>query len=128
MLKRRNLNSKGGIMLRSSHAEDSPHVSLLVAKTGITMFSRKSAGDQTNSKNVGVWSERMELKLEKIGNTVACMYKHKSFDDWFYLDSVNIDVGEEYYVGHAVTSAEYGQSATLTAGNIFINDEPAILY
>lgn len=127
MLKRRNLNSKGGIMLRSSHAEDSPHVSLLVAKTGITMFSRKSAGDQTNSKNVGVWSERMELKLEKIGSTVACMYKHKSFDDWFYLDSVNIDVGEEYYVGHAVTSAEYGQAATLTAGNIFINDEPAIL-
>ena len=114
-------------MLRSSHATDSPHVSLLVAKTGITMFYRTTAGGGTTSKNVGVWSERMELKLEKFGNTVACMYKHKSFSDWFYLDSVPIEVGSEYYVGHAVTSAEHGQVATLIAGNIYVNDE-AILF
>lgn len=127
MLRQRNLNSKGGIMLRSSHDADSPHVSLLAAKTGITMFYRTFAGGGTQKKNVGVWSQFMELKLEKFGNTIACLYKHKSFADWFYLDSVAIDIGSEYYVGHAVTSAEYGREATLIAGNIHINDE-AIVY
>ena len=127
MLEQRNLNSKGGIMLRSTHDADSPHVSLLAAKTGITMFYRTSTGGATQKKNVGVWSEHMELKLEKIGSMIACLYKHKSFADWFYLDSVAIDVGTEYYVGHAVTSAEYGREATLIAGNIHINDE-AIVY
>ena len=110
-------------MLRSSHEVDSPHVSLLVARTGITMLYRTSVGGETSKKNVGVWSEHMDLKLEKNGNTVACLYKHESFPDWFYLDSVDIDVGSEYYVGHAVTSAEYGREATLIAGNIHINDE-----
>lgn len=127
VLNQRNLNSKGGIMLRSSHDEDSPHVSLLAAKTGITMFYRTTAGGATTSKNVGVWSQHMELKLEKNGNTIACLYKHKSFDDWFYLDSVPIDVGSEFYVGHAVTSAEYGREATLIAGNIHINDVPIVI-
>jgi hypothetical protein len=120
-----NLHSKGGIMLRSSHDADSPHVSLLAAKNGITMFYRTTAGGGTSKKNVGVWSEKMELKLEKIGNTIACLYKHKSFADWFYLDSVAIDVGSEFYVGHAVTSAQYGQKATLVAGNININGQIA---
>ena len=110
-------------MLRSTHDADSPHVSLLAAKTGITMFYRTAAGGGTSKKNVGVWKEHMELKLEKRGDTVACMYKHKSFDDWFYLDSVAIDVGSEYYVGHAVTSADYGYEATLVAGNIHVNGE-----
>jgi hypothetical protein len=122
-LRTRNLNSKGGIMLRSSHDPDSPHVSLLTAKTGITMFYRTASGGGTSKKNVGVWSEHMELKLEKQGSSVACMYKHKSFDDWFYLDSVAIDIGSEYYVGHAVTSADYGYEATLVAGNIHVNGE-----
>ncbi|KAL3801538.1 hypothetical protein HJC23_000976 [Cyclotella cryptica] len=122
-LNQRNLNSKGGIMLRASHSPDAPHVSLLAAKNGITMFYRKNAGGGTSSKNVGVWSENMDLKLEKLRNTVACLYKHKSSADWFYLDSVAIDVGEDFYVGHAVTSAEYGQEATLLAGNIYVNDK-----
>jgi len=120
-LNQRNLNSKGGIMLRASHSPDSPHVSLLVAKNGITMFYRKNAGGGTGSKNVGVWSENMDLKLEKLGNTVGCLYKHSSFEDWFYLDSVAIDVGSDFYVGHAVTSAEYGQEATMVVGNIYVN-------
>jgi hypothetical protein len=89
------------------------------------MFYRTTAGGATNQKNVGVWSEKMELMLEKTGNTIACLYKHKSFADWFYLDSVKIDVGPEFYVGHALTSAQYGQTATLVAGNININDQVA---
>jgi hypothetical protein len=127
MVNQRNLNSKGGIMLRSSHDDDAPHVSLLAAKTGITMFYRTTAGGATTSKNVGVWSQHMDLKLEKKGNTIACLYKQKSSDDWFYLDSIPIDVGSEFYVGHAVTSAEYGKEATLIAGNIHINDVPIVL-
>jgi hypothetical protein len=123
VLKKFSPDSKGGIMLRSTHEVDSPHVSLLASKTGITMLYRTSVGGGTSKKNVGVWSEHMDLKLEKNGNTVACLYKHESFPDWFYLDSVDIDVGSEYYVGHAVTSAGYGREATLIAGNIHINDE-----
>jgi len=125
-LNQRNLNSKGGIMLRASHSPDSPHVSLLAAKNGITMFYRKNAGGGTESKNVGVWSENMDLKLEKMGNTVACLYKHKSFVDWFYLDSVAIDIGSDFFVGHAVTSAEYGQEATLVVGNIYVDNKPIV--
>jgi len=123
-----NLHSKGGIMLRSSHDVDSPHVSLLAAKNGITMFYRTTAGGDTSQKNVGVWSEKMELMLKKTGNTIACLYKHKSFADWFYLDSVKINVGSDFYVGHALTSAQYGQKATLVAGNININDQVAAVY
>jgi len=122
-LEERNINSKGGLMMRASHAADAPHVSLLTTGKGITMYYRETAGGDTSNKNVGVWSGNVELKLVKTGNEVACYYKHKSAPEWFHLGTATVAFDGDYYVGQAVTSAEYGQHATLYTGDIYINGE-----
>lgn len=122
-LEERNINSKGGLMMRASHAADAPHVSLLTTGKGITMYYRETAGGDTSNKNVGVWSGNVELKLVKTGNEVACYYKHKSAPEWFHLGTATVAFDGDYYVGQAVTSAEYGQHATLYIGDIYINGE-----
>ena len=112
-------------MLRASHAPNAPHVSLLTTgRNGITMYYRTNVGGDTVSKNVGVWSRDMELKLEKTGNSVACFYKHSSAPEWFHIGTATVDLMPEYFVGHAVTSADYGQHATLYAGDVHVNGQP----
>eukprot|EP00578_Thalassiosira_sp_NH16_P011557 CAMPEP_0181120288 /NCGR_PEP_ID=MMETSP1071-20121207/24075_1 /TAXON_ID=35127 /ORGANISM="Thalassiosira sp., Strain NH16" /LENGTH=232 /DNA_ID=CAMNT_0023204931 /DNA_START=64 /DNA_END=762 /DNA_ORIENTATION=- len=133
-----NRNSKGGLMMRAKLTPDSPHVSLLVhAGSGVTMYSRATTGGPTTRKNVGVWVEDLELKLDKTGNTVSCFYKHSSSPDWYHLDDATAEfnwcVGEYqtdtecqpvYYVGHAVTSAaDNDATVDLIAGEVEITHE-----
>ncbi|KAL7534369.1 hypothetical protein ACHAXR_006619 [Thalassiosira sp. AJA248-18] len=126
-LVRRNDDTKGGLMMRASHDEGAPHVSLLVkSSTGITMFYRADPDGDTLSKNVGVWEEDMELKLAKVGNTVTCSYKHADAAEWFVLGSAtaaldsNPDGSGSYFVGQAVASADYGDRITMTAGSVVV--------
>jgi len=122
-LTRRNNDSKGGLMIRASHSVDAPHVSLLVtAKDGITMFARSATGGTTTSENVGVWAEDMELRLEKTGNSVKCMYKHASATEWFVIGTktADLDTGGIYHVGQALSSADHGQHARLTTGSLVV--------
>lgn len=122
-LVRRNDDTKGGLMMRASHDEGAPHVSLLVkSSTGITMFYRAELGGDTLSKNVGVWEEDMELKLAKVGNTVTCSYKHADAAEWFVLGSATaaLDGGASYFVGQAVSSADYGDRIAMTTGSVVV--------
>eukprot|EP00579_Thalassiosira_antarctica_P007629 CAMPEP_0201878932 /NCGR_PEP_ID=MMETSP0902-20130614/9959_1 /ASSEMBLY_ACC=CAM_ASM_000551 /TAXON_ID=420261 /ORGANISM="Thalassiosira antarctica, Strain CCMP982" /LENGTH=395 /DNA_ID=CAMNT_0048406657 /DNA_START=171 /DNA_END=1357 /DNA_ORIENTATION=- len=126
-LVRRNNDSKGGLMMRASHAVDAPHVSLLVtAKDGITMFSRATIGGDTVSKNVGVWHEDMELRLVKTGNSVECAYKHSSAPDWYVIGTATaeLDSAAVFHVGQAVSSADHGQHSQLTSGVVDV--QPAL--
>lgn len=123
-LTRRNSHSKGGLMIRASHDVDAPHVSLLVnANDGITMFARSTIGGTTTSKNVGVWAEDVELRLEKTGNSVKCMYKHADATEWYVIGTETAEFGtntDTYYVGQALSSADYRQHAELTTGVLMV--------
>lgn len=123
-LTRRTNDSKGGLMIRASHAVDAPHVSLLVtAKDGVTMFVRPTAGAETSSTNVGVWHEDVELRLEKTGNSVKCMYKHATAPEWFEIGTVTAELDDgagSYHVGQAVSSADYGDHSRLTTGALVV--------
>ena len=116
---RRNMNAKGGLMFRASHAVDAPHVSLLIhSGSGVTMYYRATAGGETISKNVGVMVEDVELKMEKTGNTVSCYYKHVSSPEWYHLGDASADFDTTYYVGQAISSAQRGYWAALYASEV----------
>jgi len=115
-LEERNMQSKGGLMIRASHSPDAAHVSLVTTRDkGVTMVWRANDGGETESKNVGVWQSDMDLKLEKTGNSVSASYKHAGSPSWFTIGSAVVALPENFRVGLAVTSADYGQHATLYA-------------
>ena len=120
-LERRTADTKGGLMIRAGLEADAPHVSLLVqSNTGVTMFSRTTAGGDTASLNVGVWKERVELKLTKVGNTVTCSYR-PGFGDapWYELGSATVEFGAgDFYVGKAHASAEHPNAVGMSAGAV----------
>ena len=119
---RRNMNAKGGLMFRASHAVDAPHVSLLIhTGSGVTMYYRTTAGGETISKNVGVMVEDVELKMEKTGNNVSCYYKHVSSPEWYHLGDATADFDTTYYVGQAISSAQRGYWAALYASEVQVN-------
>lgn len=127
-LTRHNNDSKGGLMIRASHDADSPHVSLLVtAMDGLTMFVRATKGGETTTKNVGVFAEDMDLRLEKTGNSIKCMYKQPAATEWYVLGTEDVGFITEveggtgnYYVGRALGSGESGRHATLTTGALVV--------
>ena len=114
-------------MIRASNAPDAPHVSLLVvAGTGVTLVHRETAGGDTTTKNVGVWLEDVELRMEKTGNSVKCMYKHESATEWYVLGTVTADLDSAvpYLVGQAVSSAHWERSS-LNAGLVTVTSATA---
>ena len=120
---RRHANTKGGLMMRASHAVDSAHVSLLVCPDGgVTMFWRETAGGETQSHTAGVMQEHVLLRLVKTGNSVECSYKHPGQTNWFVLGTATAEFDSVggYYVGQAITSANYGQHARLTGSAVEI--------
>ena len=118
---RRNKFSRGGLMIRASHAVDAAHVSLLVdVDRGVTMVYRTANGGITENKNLGVWSENVDLNLVKIGNSVRCQYKPSGAAEWFELGSVAADFGPVFFVGQALASGENGQLVQFMGGAVVV--------
>lgn len=105
-LERRDNLSSGGLMIRASAEPGSPHVSLLVVSSGgVTMMYRPTAGAETVSRCIGVHKSELDLKIAKTGNTFSIFYRQAdSGADWFHVESVDVDLGEEFLVGRAVAS------------------------
>jgi hypothetical protein len=118
---RRNKLSRGGLMIRASHAVDAAHVSLLIdVDRGVTMVYRAATGGVTENKNLGVWSENVDFNLVKIGNSVGCQYKPTGASEWVEMGSVTADFGSSFYVGHALASGENGQLAQLLGSAVAV--------
>ncbi len=87
------------------------------------MFWREAAGSETKSLNVGVWHEDVELRLVKTGNSVECSYKHRSDPGaWFVIGTATaaFDSVGGYYVGQALSSADFGRHTRLTSSAVDI--------
>lgn len=120
-LERNNANTSGGLMIRAGLEANAPHVSLLVqSNSGVTMFSRTTTDGDTAILNDGVWEERVELKLVKIGTTVTCSYRPRGGDaPWYEIGSATVeafaDEAAGFYVGQAHASAKHAQTVSITA-------------
>mmetsp|Transcript_33054 Transcript_33054/g.79966 ORF Transcript_33054/g.79966 Transcript_33054/m.79966 type:complete len:407 (+) Transcript_33054:115-1335(+) len=118
-LSRRTKDTKGGLMMRASHATDAPHVSLLVqSSTGVTLMYRAAPGGNTVSKNVGVHEGDVELRLAKDGNSVACLYRQVGAAEWFHIDTVEVEMGTNFQVGQAVASGDFNNESTMTTDTL----------
>ena len=118
---RRNKLSRGGLMIRASHAVDAAHVSLLIdVDRGVTMVYRTATGGVTENKNLGVWSENVDFNLVKLGNSVRCQYKPTGASEWVEMGSVTADFGSSFYVGQALASGENGQLIQLMSGAVVV--------
>lgn len=119
---RRNQHTRGGVMMRATNAADSPHVSLLIdPNKGVTMYHRASRGGNTDSYNVGVMSEDVELRLSKIGDVVKCMYRQAGATEWFMLGEATAALGDTYIVGQVMASGESGQHSQLMTGDLIVD-------
>lgn len=128
-LTRHNNDSKGGLMIRTSHDVDAPHVSILVnAGTGVTLLCRRTQGGETFSKNKGAMLENVELRLEKTGNSVKALYRQVGASSWYELgleETIDFDTAGTYYVGHAVTSSQHGSHSKLIAAPVDVTPAAA---
>jgi hypothetical protein len=118
---RRNRHTKGGLMIRASHAVDAAHVSLLVdVDRGVSLVYRTVNGGPTESKCVVVWSEDVDFNLIKTDKSVSCQYKHSGSSEWTDLGSITADFGTTFLVGQAMASGDSGQLSQLMTGGIVI--------
>ena len=130
-LERRDNLSSGGLMIRASAEPGSPHVSLLVVSSGgVTMMYRPTAGAETVSRCIGVHKSELDLKIAKAGNTFSLFYRQAdSGVDWYHIDSVDVDLGENFLVGRAVASNDqiyWPYRSKLVTGPIEVDYPPTI--
>ena len=118
---RRNRHTKGGLMIRASHAVDAAHVSLLVdVDRGVSLVYRTANGGPTESKCVGVWSEDVDFNLIKTDKSVQCQYKQSGMSEWTDLGSITADFGTTFLVGQAMASGESGQLSQLMSSGVVV--------
>jgi hypothetical protein len=84
------------------------------------MVYRTAKGGITENKNLGVWSENVDLNLVKIGNSVRCQYKPSGAAEWFELGSVHADFGPIFFIGLALASGETDQSVQFMGGAVVV--------
>mmetsp|Transcript_32342 Transcript_32342/g.72633 ORF Transcript_32342/g.72633 Transcript_32342/m.72633 type:complete len:687 (-) Transcript_32342:475-2535(-) len=130
-LERRDNLSSGGLMIRASAEPGSPHVSLLVVSSGgVTMMYRPTAGAETVSRCIGVHKSELDLKIAKEGNTFSLFYRQaESGADWYHVDSVDVDLGEDFLVGRAVASNDlvyWPYRSKLVTGPIEVDYPPTM--
>jgi hypothetical protein len=108
-------------MIRAGNASDAAHVSLLIdPDRGVTMYSRSDAGGRTDSKNLGVMTEDVVLRLEKTGDAVRCAYRQIGAPGWYELGTATATFGETFLVGQAMASGELGAHAQLNTGALIV--------
>lgn len=112
----------GGLTIRDTIGSNAAHVSLVAMRSpGVTMISRKSAGEQTKKRSLGLWEDNVWLKLVKTGNSVACYFRHASMGKYMLLGREDVEfTSDMVLVGLAVASSDTSNHAVLHASNLTI--------
>ncbi len=93
---------KVGWMVRKDLDGKAPHVNAVVHGDGLTSLQyRKSAGDQTMEIKSSLTHANI-IELERKGNTY--IMRMAKYGETFVTDSVNLELGDEVYVGLFVGS------------------------
>ncbi|MCP4422091.1 MAG: DUF1349 domain-containing protein, partial [Chloroflexi bacterium] len=110
-----------GLMIRESLSADSAHVMVRLQPTGLAWTARRSTtGANTGHYNSGFSSDPHWLRLVRVGNTISS-YRSDDGQTWTLLQSINITMGQNVYIGMAVTAFNNSSLTTATFDNISVS-------
>jgi predicted amidohydrolase/regulation of enolase protein 1 (concanavalin A-like superfamily) len=112
---------KGGVMVRDRLTPDSAHALMLVSPgvKGLAFQRRTMAGGASASTSGGAGPPPAWVKLERRGNTITA-YRSADGIDWTLVGSDTFSMGQNVYVGLAVSSHVPAELATVTFDNIAV--------
>ena len=112
--------AKAGVMIRGSLNDSALHATMAATPSRRAyLISRTEAGENSDEvradAEVPVW-----VRLVRQGDTLTG-YVSEDGATWEEVDSVQVDLPDEVYVGLAVTSRRNGEVSTATFENVSIN-------
>lgn len=113
---------KGGIMLRSNLGPQSKNSMIVVTGWGIAHQSRRTEAGSAESQHDGFQLANVWLRLVKRGNTVTSYVRREGEYGYTRYHSVDVDLGDRYHVGLAVTMQDPLRLGTLEVANFEISD------
>jgi len=113
---------KGGIMFRGNLRPQSKHSMMAVTGWGVAHQSRRSEWGSSESLHDGFQFANVWLRLVKRGNTVTSYYKRDGEYGYMSYNSVEVDLGQSYHVGLAVTMNDAARLGTLEVTNLEISN------
>lgn len=114
---------KGGIMFREHIGPRSPHSMIQLTGYGIAHQSRQFENWHMINVNENYSTENVWLQLVKVGNTITSYMKRDGEYDFLQFNSVEVDLGDSFLVGLALTSHDNTKLATLDVRNFEISDD-----
>jgi TolB protein len=109
---------KWGWMIRASLDSSSPHANAVVHGNGLTSLQfRRTTGDTTQERRSTLTNADV-IELERKGTTIIMRVAHSG--ETFTSDSIDLDLGDEVYVGLFVCSHNASVSETAVFHNVRI--------
>ncbi|MFQ5580919.1 MAG: hypothetical protein ACE5FZ_09925, partial [Nitrospiria bacterium] len=103
--------SRAGLMIRESLADDAPHVMVAVLKDKTRTYERATPGGGTAKVSSDNGSAPRWLRLERSGNMVTT-YRSSDGSNWTTLATRTVSLGQDVYIGLAVTSGKNDKLST----------------
>ncbi|MDD7887733.1 LamG-like jellyroll fold domain-containing protein [Flavivirga sp. 57AJ16] len=118
--------AKAGVIVRESLDNNSKHVfAAITPENNGGAFYRSNTGNDTSYYPASTLSTPCWFRLIKIDNLVQASYSTNG-TDWIKIaSSFDISIGDEYYVGLAVSAHNNSQLSTTVFENVIVR-EPAL--
>jgi regulation of enolase protein 1 (concanavalin A-like superfamily) len=106
--------TKGGVMIRATLSDDSPHATMLVsAAKGLAFQRRLTAGGTSNSTAGSLATVPAWVKISRSGNVFTASASTNG-TSWTVVGTATIAMPAQVYVGLALTSHNNSVAATAT--------------
>lgn len=113
--------AKTGLMIRETLSSTARHATLDVTPTlGIEFLRRASPGGTTDYTSGGNESAPKWLKLKRVGNSFSA-YKSDDGLNWTLIETDDINMAAQVYIGLIVNSHMQGQLCAATLDNVTVN-------
>ena len=117
-------STKVGVMIRESLAANSANAFILGSPSKAIAFQRRvTAGGVSTSTSGGTDAMPVWMKLERRG-TVIRAYRSSNGNNWHLVGSDTFPMGQDVYVGLALTSHDNTRLAGATLGSVTVRRFP----
>lgn len=112
--------TKAGVMIRESLEENAANAMMTAtAEEGVSFQYRSKAGGKSISKQKKGVPYPIWVKVERIGNKITGYFSEDGFE-WTKRASTELSLGDEVYVGLAVTSHNNNKATEAIVSNLVI--------
>ncbi|MCG8702204.1 MAG: DUF1349 domain-containing protein, partial [Bacteroidales bacterium] len=118
-----NTNSwaKAGVMIRSSLSANASHGMVIRTPGGTTAFQRRVTTGSSSTSTHDILPGNQWIKLSRVGNTLSA-YTSADGKSWQLIDTENIVMSNEVFVGLAVTSHNSAATCNTEISNVTVEE------